>query len=379
MFLPDDIQRILESWGQIGQVGAGLSSWPTDFTRDITPVRCHSHNDYWRRAPFYSAITAGCISVEADVWLFDEELYVGHSTGSLTRNRTLKSLYIDPILEVLEKQNTITEFRPETNSSVNGIFDTNPSQSLTLLIDFKTDGPVAWPYVYHALEPLRAKSYLTHHDGSRLLVGPVTIVASGSARFDEAASDSSNPYHDVFFDAPLDEMWEERDEKDGNSWSEWDGHLVEDSHTMGKRMNGNRPEQRNTYSFNLPRPIRATVNDIEESVERSSESGSSSAILNPDVYTTQNSFYASAEFGSTVGHLWYSRFSPRQLNIIRGQVRGAHRRGLKARYWDLPSWPVGLRNYVWDTLIREGVDLLNVDNLKEASKNDWGNSDRNRM
>jgi hypothetical protein len=34
------------------------------------PVGCHSHNDYWRRVPLYSALQAGCIGVEADVWLF---------------------------------------------------------------------------------------------------------------------------------------------------------------------------------------------------------------------------------------------------------------------------------------------------------------------
>ena len=31
-----------------------------------------------------------------------------------------------------------------------------------------------------------------------------------------------------------------------------------------------------------------------------------------------------------------------------------------------------MRNQVWDTLVREGVDLLNVDDLKGATAMDWG-------
>jgi hypothetical protein len=59
------------------------------------------------------------------------------------------------------------------------------------------------------------------------------------------------------------------------------------------------------------------------------------------------------------------------MRIIRGQIRGAKRRGLKTRYWDLPSWPLGLRNHVWDVLVREGVDVLNVDDLRGVSKQVW--------
>jgi hypothetical protein len=37
----------------------------------------HSHNDYWRDVPFYSALSVGAFSVEADVWLLNDTLYVG--------------------------------------------------------------------------------------------------------------------------------------------------------------------------------------------------------------------------------------------------------------------------------------------------------------
>ena len=95
----------LPNWGKPGHLGDGLSKYPTDATQDVLPVPCHSHNDYWRRVPLFQAIHAGCTSVEADVWLFDdeEELFVGHNTASLTPNRTFTKLYVDPLVELLDK------------------------------------------------------------------------------------------------------------------------------------------------------------------------------------------------------------------------------------------------------------------------------------
>lgn len=38
----------------------------------------HSHNDYWRDTPVYTALSHGVLSIEADVWLNpkDDVLYV---------------------------------------------------------------------------------------------------------------------------------------------------------------------------------------------------------------------------------------------------------------------------------------------------------------
>ncbi|KAH5267410.1 hypothetical protein HBI70_131630 [Parastagonospora nodorum] len=53
---------------------------------------------------------------------------------------------------------------------------------------------------------------------------------------------------------------------------------------------------------------------------------------------------------------------------VREQVGAAHERGVMARYWNQPAWPVGTRNAIWRTLWDEGVDLLNVDDLKGCSE-----------
>jgi len=53
-------------------------TYPTDFTREIIPKPFHSHNDYWRDVPFYSGLSQGAISTEADVWLLNGTLYVSN-------------------------------------------------------------------------------------------------------------------------------------------------------------------------------------------------------------------------------------------------------------------------------------------------------------
>jgi hypothetical protein len=50
--------------------------YPTDFTREIIPKPFHSHNDYWRDVPFYTGLSYGAISTEADVWLINGTLHV---------------------------------------------------------------------------------------------------------------------------------------------------------------------------------------------------------------------------------------------------------------------------------------------------------------
>ncbi|KAL8783916.1 MAG: hypothetical protein Q9195_009247 [Heterodermia aff. obscurata] len=313
--LPSRIHQIIRYWGQPDHIGSGLAHYPTDFSRDVLPIPCHSHNDYWRTVPLYSAIEAGCIGVEADVWLFNEELYVGHDIASLTRNRTLKSLYIDPLVEILEGQNPITPFFNGTVTKY-GVFDTDPEQTLVLLIDFKSEGHGLWPYVSAALEPLRERGYLTYRNGSANLnvEGPITVVATGNTPFELVTSDTANVHHDIFFDAPLEKMWEDP------------------ANTMA-------------------------------------ENSTASAAM--DTYNESNSYYASVKFSKAIGYLPTGKFSKKQMDRLRGQIRGAHSRGLNARYWDLPFWPIGLRNYVWEVLVNEGIDLLNVDDLKGATQKDW--------
>jgi hypothetical protein len=259
--------------------------------------------------PLFSALHAGCIGTEADVWLFsnDKNLYVGHDRAALTANRTFEALYINPLVEILNRTNPRTEFFNGTDSR-HGVFDVDRGQSLTLLVDVKTDGATTWPHVVAQLEPLRERGWLSYvQDGVRH-DGPITVVGTGNTPFDRIIANST--YRDVFFDAPLHEMWEDPDKDDDSIDS--------------------------------------------ESLK----------------YNSTNSHYASVSFGRAIGSVLMD-FSEAQLRTLRGQLKGAHRRGLKARYWDLPAWPISLRNTVWHILMTEGMDMLNVDDLRSAARKEW--------
>lgn len=52
----NDIDILLASWGSPGSPTADQARWPTDFSRDITPIPCQSHNDHWYRVPLYNAL-----------------------------------------------------------------------------------------------------------------------------------------------------------------------------------------------------------------------------------------------------------------------------------------------------------------------------------
>ncbi|EPS34875.1 hypothetical protein PDE_09839 [Penicillium oxalicum 114-2] len=285
--VPSRLQSILSNTHNSKEYG-----YPTDITRDLHPIPVHSHNDYWRERPFYTGLSKGCTSTEADVWLYNDTLYVGHDQSSLTKDRTLQSLYINPILDILERQNPESPF--VTGTTKNGVWDTTPDQTLYFFIDLKTSGHDTLKAVIKALEPLRQKGYLTTLQGGQNLTnGPVTVIGTGNTPLDMVAPVSDRDY---FFDAPLADL--------------------------GKLEYSN---------------ITALISPI-----------------------------ASTDFKATVGTVTVDTdpiLDDDQLKALRDQVSLAKSRGIGARYWNTPSWPVRTRNLVWRTLLREGVALLNADDL----------------
>ena len=314
----DDPAASSLDWTLPGKASSDIASHLEDITRDVTPIPCHSHNDYWRRVPLYDALRWGCTGVEADVWLFDEELLVGHSTNALIQNRTFRSMYVDPLVKMLDHKNELGNFA--TSSSLkNGIFDTAPEQTLVLLVDFKNDGRDIFPFVSQHLTALREKGYLTYYNGESTVEGAITVVATGNAPFDLVTANST--YRDIFFDAPLDRMYE--DSADAKKF--------------------------------ITRGGQGTVGTTPSSS-----------------FDSTNSYYASVDFRKAIGFVWWGSLSEKQLDLVRGQIRGAHSRGLKARYWSAPKWPIGLRNRIWKLLVEEGVDYLNGDDLQGMTRIDWG-------
>lgn len=223
-------------------------------------------------------------------------------------------------------RNSQTEF---SKTEGHGVFDEDPDQTLVLLIDFKTNGHELFPRVRQQLEPLRAKGYLSFWDGDKFNSRAVTAVGTGNTPFDLIVEDKN--YRDLFFDAPLDEMWE--DPLDAGTPASIRDHARLETRGQGKTGTGG---------------------------------------LSADDFNTTNSYYASTSLFAHVGFPITGQLTSRQLNTLRGQIKGAKRRGLKSRYWETPNWPMSLRNHIWQMLIEEGVDILNADDLQAASKLDWG-------
>ncbi|CBX96700.1 hypothetical protein LEMA_P109650.1 [Plenodomus lingam JN3] len=311
-----------------------------DITRDVTPIHCHSHNDYWRRVPLYDALRWGCTGVEADVWLFDEELHVGHSTNALTPNRTFRSMYVDPLVKLLDHQNQNPTTPSTSSTPKNGLFPKRPSETVVLLVDFKNNGHNIFPVVSAHLSALREKHYLTYYNGTATIPGPITIVATGNAPFDLIIANTT--YRDIFFDAPLDRLY------------------IDPDSPPSPPPSFSTPQHNNHHHINPPTPPPL------------SSAGQGTVGTTPhSSFTPANSFYASTNFGRSIGWLWFGYLSPAQLRTIRGQIRGARERGLRPRYWSAPKWPVGLRNRVWRLLVREGVGYLNGDDLGGMVRVGW--------
>ncbi|EIM92651.1 uncharacterized protein STEHIDRAFT_89836 [Stereum hirsutum FP-91666 SS1] len=178
---------------------SSLLQYPTQFTQSIVPKQIHSHNDYWRDVPLFTALSFGVASVEADVWFINNTLYVGHELAALTPARTFDSLYVQPLLKIIAGQNPKNGFTAN-QTTPNGVWDTSSATPLQLLVDMKTDGAATLPPVLQALQPLRDAGYLSTVVNDTLVEGPVLVIGTGNTPL--AGVQALSP-RDFFFDAPL--------------------------------------------------------------------------------------------------------------------------------------------------------------------------------
>lgn len=286
-----------------------ITEWLDEFA--VTPVQCHSHNDYWRPRPLITALMAGCTGIEADVWLTDDgkDLLVGHARAALAPQKTLRNMYLDPLLDILDLRNpdNVSEGEDVQHQAL-GIFKGQTQTPLVLMIDVKENAAAIWAIVIEQLEPFRKNGYLRRYENGKISPGPLVVVGSGDLHLDTLlASSKETPYydyHDTFLDAPLGELSE-------GSTLRW-----------------------------------------------------------TETYNTSNSYYASVSFGQAIGSA-LSGFSEKQLRNLRRQIHAAQSSGLYSRYWGAPEWPVNYRDYLWGVLTREGVGMLSVDDVDDAAKQSW--------
>lgn len=102
--------------------------------KNCSVSNAHAHNDYMHPVPFHTAFDAGFGSIEADVYPVNGVLYVAHNKKDIQPGRTLKSLYIEPLLHELAKDSL---------------------RQLKLLIDVKENYKESLRILLEEIEPLQ--------------------------------------------------------------------------------------------------------------------------------------------------------------------------------------------------------------------------------
>lgn len=126
-------------------------------------AQAHSHNDYWRDRPLLDALEHGFTSVEADIFLVDGELLVGHARSELQPQKTLEELYLAPMAQRVRD---------------NGGRVYPGADRFLLLIDIKSDAQTTYTVLNSVLA--RYAAMLTAVERGQARPGAVTVVISGN-------------------------------------------------------------------------------------------------------------------------------------------------------------------------------------------------------
>ena len=301
-------------------------------TRDVDVKPIHSHNDYWRHRPLFDALSFGCASVEADVWIFDKnytvvpetettstkefgdnEVYVGHNQLYLQPNNTLWSLYLGPIYSFLNSVDPACRNNDGSNrlalrgdkTTKHGLFYSSPEVPLHILFDVKTEANSTYAALKSQIQPFIDAQYLTHYDTTqkKWIPGPLTITISGN-QATELVKEETVRY--MFLDSPL---------------------------------------------------VNMKSNASTESLQEYS----------------QLAVIASASLEQLLGKNLYALVATQELGdqaktTLKNYFDTAHKLGLKTRIWGGNTWPIHIRNAQMSTLWELGCDLVNADDLEYAAK-----------
>ncbi|RXG19649.1 alkaline phosphatase [Leeuwenhoekiella aestuarii] len=118
------------------------------FAQQKASYNVHSHNDYAQEFPFWEAYIGGASSIEADVFLKNDTLFVTHTEDEISTENTLDQLYLQPLKKLSEE---------------------GKLRSLQVLIDIKSDAETTLEAVIKAIQ----SQELAHTD-------QLTFVISGN-------------------------------------------------------------------------------------------------------------------------------------------------------------------------------------------------------
>jgi len=140
----------------------------------VAPLpNAHAHNDYEHKRPLFDALDQGFCSVEADIYLVDGALLVTHNRRDVKPERTLETLYLDPLLA-------------RVRAGGGRVYRDGPG--FTLLVDIKTDGVRSYDLLAERLA--RYAEMLTVVRDGHVQPGAVTVVISGDRPIERISADT---------------------------------------------------------------------------------------------------------------------------------------------------------------------------------------------
>ncbi|MCK6257384.1 phosphatidylinositol-specific phospholipase C/glycerophosphodiester phosphodiesterase family protein [Fictibacillus sp. KIGAM418] len=136
---------------------------PND-SNTVPLARAHAHNDYEHERPLYDALDHGFTSVEADVWLEDGKLLVAHDEVDVKPDRTLKSLYLEPLKrKITQNQGSVYK---------------DSDQDFLLWIDVKSEDVATYKKIHEQLADYQ--KMLTKFSKVGVDQRSVTVIISGN-------------------------------------------------------------------------------------------------------------------------------------------------------------------------------------------------------
>ena len=100
-------------------------------SEDSIKLGIHSHNDYEQDIPFWTAYKNGLNSIEIDLFLKNDSLYVTHSESEIIADRTIEHLYLNSLSKVASSQlgikkklQILIDIKSESHTTLNRLIKT---------------------------------------------------------------------------------------------------------------------------------------------------------------------------------------------------------------------------------------------------------------
>ncbi len=142
---------------------AGQPPPPATTANPVPLERAHAHNDYAHARPLLDALECGFCSIEADVHLIDGDLLVAHNRSATRPDRTLSSLYLEPL-------------RRRAAQNGGRVYPDGPV--CLLFVDIKTEAESTYTALHELLA--RYQDIVTRYEGGRVTTNALSVIVSGS-------------------------------------------------------------------------------------------------------------------------------------------------------------------------------------------------------